>query len=173
MKFSCTISLSEFKAGMRLHIRQEFWRRVCNSLYIVFPVAAVALVFATAYAAVSGHPDWVDLFAPLDVILIFFAILLLFLRAYRIRKAFKQMFPPGREDRTSFFDVDDERIGTNVPGIGEGKYPWTGIFMVAQDGQVILLYITEGRFLLIPRRVLDDAQQSELNELIARHVVKR
>jgi hypothetical protein len=174
MKFSYVISFAEYKAAIGLHLRHKVGRRIgFLIIYRVFPVLAVLFGALTVYGAITGQSELVEDWAPISGAFIGIGVVLPLVRSYQIRKSFRQMFPPGHVDRTMFIELDDENIRTVVPGVGEGKYFWTGISAVAHDNRTILIYVTETRFLLLPKRVLDKAQQSELDALISRHVETR
>jgi hypothetical protein len=42
-----------------------------------------------------------------------------------------------------------------------------------QNDRITLIYINDRRFFLFPTTALSPAQRTELNDLVARHVVKR
>jgi hypothetical protein len=124
-------------------------------------------------AYIQGQSDLVDALIVPDVALVVIALLVPLLRTYRIRKSYKRLFPPNRSDRNWYIDIDNERILSTVPGIGEGKYLWTGILSFAQDRKITMFYITEVQYLPIPTNALSPEQRTELDELVARNVVRK
>jgi hypothetical protein len=60
-----------------------------------------------------------------------------------------------------------------APGLSETKVLWQAIDRFAQNEKVTMLYIAEMRFIYFPTRSLSDAQRTELNDLVARHVVRK
>jgi len=174
MKLTYTLTLDDYKASLRLHKRQRLGRRIHFFIFdVVIPTMAIAALVGIIAAKSYGQSDLVDGLIVPDAALVIIALLVPLLRAYRIRKSYKQLFPPGRVDRNWYIEVDDERILSSVPGVGEGKYFWTGILAFAQDERITLLYITENQYLPIPTCALSPDQRTELDELVARHVVKR
>jgi hypothetical protein len=94
-----------------------------------------------------------------------------FMRIYVDRRGFRRLFSPTRRDRSCYIDMDDERILSGLPAVCEEKYFWNAIVGFAQDKKMTLLYLDKDKFLLFPTYALSPAQQTELNDLIARHVV--
>jgi hypothetical protein len=171
MKLSYTLTLADFKAAQRLHIRQRLSRRINFYFwYMVIPILAIITVITTIVAIGSDRSDLVsDLVAP-DALLLWLAIFLPLARVYKIHKGFKQFLHPARTDRINSLDIDDERIVSTIPGVGEGKLFWNAIFAFAQDEKVALLYVREKRFLFFPTTALSSEQRTELNELVKRHL---
>jgi hypothetical protein len=93
-------------------------------------------------------------------------------RYFAVRKQFKNTFPHAQTSQDLLIDIDDERIISTVPGTGEGKYFWTAILEFAQDEKVTLLYPRKNMFLLVPTQAMSPAQRAELNDLVARHLVR-
>jgi hypothetical protein len=69
--------------------------------------------------------------------------------------------------------MDDDRILSGLPGVSEEKYFWNAIVGFAQDRKMTLLYLDKDKFLLFPTYALSPEQRAELNDLVARYVVKR
>jgi hypothetical protein len=68
--------------------------------------------------------------------------------------------------------MDKERILSGLPEVSEERYFWNAIVGFAQDEKMTLLYLDKDKFLLLPTYALSPEQRTELNELVARHVVK-
>jgi hypothetical protein len=174
MQLSYTLTYSDYKAAFRLHKRQKAGRRIYFFFYdIVIPATAVVLLAVTIAAYAHGDSDLVQGLEIPDGTVVIVAILVPVLRAYRLRKSFKNLFPPGQVDRTTSIDIDNERILTSVPGLGEGKYFWAGVSAFAQNEKATLIYITRERFVPFPTYAMSPAQRTELNDLVGRHVLKR
>jgi hypothetical protein len=94
-------------------------------------------------------------------------------RYYNTRKCFKQLFPSKRTDRTTYIEFNEDGLHTGIPGVSEIRYLWNGIAAFAQDETTTLLYLDKSRFLFFPTRALLPDQRNVLNDLVARHVVKR
>ncbi|MGA9071385.1 MAG: YcxB family protein, partial [Terracidiphilus sp.] len=82
-------------------------------------------------------------------------------------------FPHGKIDRQLTIDIDDERIIAETPGFSETKILWQAIDRFAQNEKVTMFYTAEIRFIYFPTRSLSDAQRIELNELVARNLVRK
>jgi hypothetical protein len=174
MQLTYTLTLADFEAAQQLHIRQKLGRRIkFIALYRAIPILTAVLWIVSIVFVISGERKSLEALIPLDAGLPIMAIGLPICRYYNIRKCFKQLFPPTRTDRNSSIDIDDERILSSIPGVGESKLYWTGVLAFAQDEKITLLYISETRFLLLPTAALSPDQRTELNEIVARHVVRK
>jgi hypothetical protein len=166
-------TFDDWKAALRLHSRQTIGRRIQSAIRdAVIPLlAAVGLIWIIV-AKLSGDSDTVDnLLAPV-IGLIFLAIFLALMMRYSIRKSFKGVFPPSENGPGYCLDINDERILSTRPGLGEATYYWKGICSIAQDDKITLLYISRVLFLGIPGHALTPTERTELNELVGRHFPK-
>jgi hypothetical protein len=174
MKLTYSITLKDFKAAIRLHSRQKLGRRIHFFIYdVIFPFLAILALLGTIGAYVLGHSEVVDVLIVPDAALLCIVVLVPILRAYRTRKSFKGMFPPSETGPGYSLDIDNERILSVRPGIGEAKYYWAGICAFAQDDKVMLMYITEILFICIPTHSLSPDQRAELDSLITRNIARK
>jgi hypothetical protein len=174
MKLTYTLTLNDYKAGISLHKHQKLGRRIHFFIYdVIFPSIAIVALLGTVAAYAYGQSDLVDDLIVPDAALACIAILVPLLRAYRIRKSYKQLFPPGRLDRNWSIDIDDERIVSSISGVCESKVLWTGVFAFVQDDKITSLYISENQYISIPTGALTPDQRTELYDLIARNVVRK
>jgi len=170
MKFTYTLTFADFKAAVKLHSRQKFSRRVALFVNIwLAPIVALLLIVSFMLSPLRQLPN--GSFFMLAVLL--FCILLPVMHHRYVRNQFKQLFPPTRTDRSSSIDIDDEQIYSGVPGVSEGKIFWSGILAFAQDEKITMIYLAENKFLFFPTVVMSSTQRTELNDLVARHGVKR
>ena len=57
--------------------------------------------------------------------------------------------------------------------MAELKILWSGVYDFAQDEKITMFYTNKDCFLLFPTALMSVEQRTELNDLVARHVVKR
>jgi hypothetical protein len=100
------------------------------------------------------------------------AILFPIMRNLQIRKSYKGMFPPSKTGPGYSLDIDEERILSTRIGFGEAKYYWAGICSISRNKRIMILYLSEILFICIPTYKLSPDQRFELNDFVARHVVK-
>jgi hypothetical protein len=173
MKWSYELTLQEFKLAFRLHSRQKLGRRIHWFIYdFVFPGITVLFLAFTAYLWMTGS-EAMDDFIIYDIALVTMVVLIFTLRAFRIRSAFRALFPPGAKNRITSITFSDEEILTSVEGVGEGRYLWAGVSAFVENQAVALFYIGDERFLILPRRVLNPPEHADLAALVARHVETR
>ena len=174
MKLTYTLTLDDYKAAQRLHLRQRPERRLAFIFwYVAVPILAVAGAIAFAFLDVSKLTHFAAIYFGIEAALVWLSIYLPIMRIYTTRRCFKQMFPPLRTDRTSSIDLDDERVVSAIPGVSEGKFFWSAIIDFAQNDKVTLLYVRKKAFLFFPTSALSTENRAELDDLVARHVVKK
>jgi hypothetical protein len=173
MRLEYTLTLDDYKAAQILHCKQKFGRRV--NFFIFFraiPILAVIFLLASIVVLAHGNKRFFVTLLPFEFGLLWLAVFLPLLRFVSLRIGFKQLFPPHRTDRGSHLEIKDDCILSGIPGVSEGRIFWPGVFAFAQDDRITMIYTSERRFLFFPTSALTPAQQSELNDLIARHVAK-
>jgi hypothetical protein len=174
MKLEYTLTLDDYKAAHALHYKQNLGRRI-NFLifYRVIPLLAIVLSLTSVGALTQGNKHLFTSLLPVDVGLLWLAIFLPTARFFSLRRCFKQLFPPYRKDHGSHLEITDECIFSGIPGVSEGKIFWPGVFAFAQDKRITLIYTAERRFLFFPTSVLSPGEHTELNDLVARNMVRK
>ena len=170
MKFSYTFSFADFRAAQRLHIRQKLIRRI--NIYI-WPVLAIVLLIGLIVFSNTDHQELATQCVIFGSLSLWLTIFLPIARYFNARKGFKRVFLSGQKDQQVSIDIDNERILSEIPGVGEGKYFWNTIVGFAQDNKVTLLYVYKDRFLVFPTALLSSEQRTELNELVSRNMVRK
>jgi hypothetical protein len=173
VKLTYTLTLDDYKAAQRLHLRRTLGGRLTFIFwYLVVPILAALGAFAFIFFDVGKLTHSAAILFGIEAALVWLSVFLPIMRFYAIRKGFKQIFPPSRTDRSSSIDIDEERVLSTIPGVSEGKVFWKGIIDFAQDEKTTLLYIRKKAFFFFPTPALSPDQRAELNALIARHVAK-
>jgi len=168
MQLSYTLSYADWKAALRLNRRKKFFRRFNVLIWLM--VAVVCLTIAFTFNIQS------ELFAQffaLGIASLVISITSPLARVYVDHRGYRRLFSPTRKDRNCYINMDDDRILSGLPGVSEEKYFWNAIVGFAQDKKMTLLYLDKDKFLLFPTYALSPEQRAELNDLVARYVVKR
>jgi hypothetical protein len=174
MKHTFVLTLDDYEAALRLHRRQKLSRQ-CNFYfwYVAVPILTLVAAIASFAAIVSGRHDLLENLVVPDAALLWLTISLPVVRAYKIHKSFERIFLSAQQDEKLSIDIDNERILSEIPGVGEGKYLWTTIIGFAQDERMTLLYVYKDRFLLFPTAVFSPEQRTELSDIVARNMVRK
>jgi hypothetical protein len=174
MQLTYTLTLTDIKAALHLHIKQDGNRRIRYFITNAI-IPALAIFGTTVYILLTiiGQKEWASRFHIVGIVLIFLSFWFYFYRSDYARRAYKRLFPPTRTDRTSNTDISDQRILSRTPGVSEETYFWTAITAFAQDDKMTLLYLDGNRFLLFPTRALSPDQRTELNDLVARNMPRK
>jgi hypothetical protein len=101
------------------------------------------------------------------------AIVMPLVRVYLVRRAYRGFLPSPVDNRVLSYEIDHDRIGSQVPGVGFGTIKWSAICDFAQNDKVTLLYLTKRRFYFFPTGAMTKDQRTELNDLVARYLPKR
>ena len=175
MRFTYSITLRDLQNAQELHWKQTILRRVIDfSIYWLFPVlvSASLVVFLSRLGLFLA--DW----SIKQVFFLGFTIAVLITtlglsrqKSKRYRRQFEKTFPP--KMRTAWCAVDDGGVTSAIIGTDEVVWPWKDFVHFAQNDKVTLLYLNQKRFLFFPTCALAQDQRAELNDLVARHVVKR
>ena len=171
MKLEYTLTLADYKAALRIHMRQTLGRRLRVILLRVgIPILAIAGVIAVS---IPGRKTELrsDLIA-IEIGLIVLSFALPVARYFDARICFKRIFPNPTKVPTFCAEIDREGIRTQNPGVSEGLIFWKAIVRFAQDEKVTMFYIDKRRFLFFPTNILSSAQRTELNDLAASLVVR-
>jgi hypothetical protein len=179
MKISYTPTLEDYKAVFRLHYSQRLGGRSGYIfLFIGLPIFAFLGLIFSLVLSFYGDNEPANGFSGVEIFSVLFlcSLYLLVRRSYVIRKQLVRSigrFPLSQSDRAKIIDIDDERIISEIAESSITKYFWTAIRAYAQDEKIILIYVRYSGYILIPARVMSQAQCTELNDIIARHGVKR
>jgi len=172
MQISYKLTLADYKAALKLHYRQRGRWRSPLGLFIFMPIVGAFLVCCTVIGYFSQEDYFVHNPPGLLVVPIFFLLLPVFY-SYAMKKQFRNIYPHGKTDQLLSIDIDDGRIISEMPGFSESKLLWTTIVRFAQNEKITLFYLAKARFLFVPTQVFSVEQRTELNNLVARHGVKR
>lgn len=175
MRLTYTLDLADYKAAQRLHVRRKASRRVAFAIWY-FLTPAIAVLGIAAFILLDLHritPTWAPILFGLEAALVWISICMPVSRAYRLRKGFSQLFPPGRSDRNSSIDIDEDRIISAIPGVSEGKFFWNAIIDWDQDELITLFYIGPKRFLFVPTRAFGYEERAELLRLLERKNIEQ
>ena len=170
MRLEYTLTLKDYKAAFRLHRRQKLSRRLVSWLG---PVLLLIAVVGFVLCSVENNTALAGQAAALFAGSLVFTIGLPLSRSWNVRKSFSRLFPSGQADRRSKISIDDQGVCRELSGVAELRVLWSGVYGFAQDEKITMLYTSKDCFLLFPTELMSTDQRAELNELVARHTVKR
>jgi YcxB-like protein len=173
MKLDYALTLADYLAAIRLHKNQKVKKHIYSGISVLlFPILAILALAATLVAYSTGQSLIFAILSVPDCVLIIGAIVALYIPRHLFSKMYSGMLSPGRSELIYSLDIDDERILSVVDGVSESKYFWRSIVEIAQDDTNILLYLAQNHYLAIPIHALSLEQRTELNDLVARHLVR-
>ena len=173
MNLTYVPTIKDYRAGLRLHFRLRLTRRIAHllglwmlpSFFLLFsaPMIYKMLTQPEEYSGVLG---WL-------VIGFAFSLIVPLRQYYCVNKQFKALFQNSLASREVSVEISNDRILSAIPGMSEGTFYWKAILDFAQDENVTLLYVAENRFLFIPTQAMSPAQRTELDDLVARNLVRK
>ena len=170
MKLSYALTLADFRAARRLHRRQRFTRQI---MHFIWPVLLVAFFIEAFILSGGPHSQLFSQCLLLGAGSLVMSIGMPISQFFSVRRSFNRLFLPGQKDRTSTIDINDGRVVRELSGTSEFKVLWSAIYDFAEDVYVSLLYTNMDCFLIIPARSMSSDQHTELNDLVARNMVRK
>lgn len=172
MKLRFMPTLADYRASLRLHCRHKISRYIYSLLSLwLLPFLIFLFLLSSVYAMLTDRENYTG--GSMWIVLALLCALAIPLRRYyAVRKQFKLMFPPSHTNWQVLIDIDEERVISSIPGSSEGKFFWNSIMDFAQNEKVTLLYVRKNVFLFIPTQAMSHEQRTELNDLIARNMVR-
>jgi hypothetical protein len=173
MRFEYTLTFTDFKSAQSLHYRQTLGRRLKFAVWnIGVPILAVIGLAAFIFLDLSRITHYAAILFGIECALLWIAIANPIVRYYKMRKCFRQLFPPLRTEKIATLEINDDHLLSGIPGVSEGKFFWNGIVDFAQDDKVTLIYVAKSRFVFFPTAAMSPDQRVELNDLVSRYMAK-
>jgi hypothetical protein len=174
MKFTYSITLTDFQNAQQLFLSQDLTRRtIYYSIYWLIPVTSSTLVvvFFRRMGLFLEHLPIVYAFALGFVISVAINARLSPRRRVKMyRKLFDKSFPPDK--RVAWCVIDDDGIRSAIIGTDEVKWPWQEIVHFSKNDKITLLFLSNTKFIFIPTNALSLEQRAELLGYVDRYVRK-
>jgi hypothetical protein len=165
MRISFHITMRDYHNAWWLHIRSNLARRLTVlGLYRVVPVFGL-FAFYCAWWIWQNEQDTTETIAWVIIGSMWSALVLV--PSFRIRRLYRQT---GTDRGEWNVHISSDGIVVVQPGMVESRYQWRSIVHFAESDRVLLLYLSQIRFLPLPRRALSAEQYSELEQLVASYV---
>jgi YcxB-like protein len=168
MKFRYMVNLEDYKAARRLYRRRKTLLRFARffALWCIPPIGLWLIAWSIHTERIRGHEP------PIIGAIVFLAVSFFpaFWEYYTTRKSFRLLSSKMGGGVT--IEIDKNGMIAAWDGKKEQTLSWDRIVNFDSDDRIALFYMQKGSF-FFPMRVFDPTQRVELNDLIARHVVKR
>ncbi len=170
MRLEYSLTLADFKAARVLHRRQRFSRRLIPWIGpILLAVSIIGFLLGSLISNLQLASQSLGLAAGAVV----FTVGMPISTAFSIRRSYNRLFHAGQKERRSEIELNNEFITRRLTGMSELKVLWTGVYDFVQNDRVTLIYTNKDCFLIIPSHAMSADQRSELDDLVARHIMKR
>ena len=172
MKFAYSITLADLQNAQWLHWHQTPRRRATYySIHLLIPAlfSTLVIMFLSHLGVFFVHLSAIYTFALGFVISAAVTTVGFFRKQSKMyRKLFDKNFPPCK--RTTWCVVDDDGIVSTIAGNDEEKRTWQEFMHFAQNEEIMLLYMSEKKFMFIPTHSLSVEQRTELLGFVDRFV---
>lgn len=170
----CISTKRDFLDAQRLHRKNRPWTALSYGFwFVVVPGASVAyllywasLWFTHGRAAAMNNVVWAAL-------ALYLAALLSFARWRQIRKLWNQVQPKKYDGMPVTFQFDEDTLISARPGESEGRWKWGAVEDFAEDEKIAILYVRKKLFLMVPKRIMDEAEWTRLRALALPRKAKR
>jgi hypothetical protein len=132
--------------------------------YGIFPLLGIYGLY-TSIVALTTQPNvpWAAGVAGGSVV---FCMLPLWFR-YNLRRCYKRT---RISDENSNITLDEQNIQAELPGYSKSTVEWKAVRGYREGKKVILVYITQSQFFVIPKRVLQPGQRDQLIALLQSNI---
>jgi len=150
MKYTYTSNFSVYKAAMRTYIRSSARRRfwfhfqMWGMLMLGLILAIIALLSG---ARVS------TLLLPLCAGLVAGGIVAPLLRPWNLRRCYRVSCGE-LKNRLVYLSIEDRELRSGIEGQSEGRFQCTAICDIAEDQDILLLFVNKRKFLYLPKALL-------------------
>jgi len=156
----------DFIDGQKTHLWRRYSRRALMVRRILLPILGVVL---TAVGVVdyqfNSRIGWSVGFNLFEIV---FGLYLIFADAvivpFQLKRAYRRRTTV--EPREHTLTIDQDRIESDSPGRSHATLEWELAKGMVESRTSILIYFSAATFLVIPKRILSDAQQAELKILL-------
>lgn len=165
MRYTYLSSFENFKLAQRCYRRSSARRQFAYMVYtIILPlICAVSSILIILHAS-QVDTEWNA--APFAGFLLLFAILQPLLRARTMRRAYKA-WSAEHEGKLVFIEIDKETLISGHEGRSEGRFLRPAICNVAEDDNILLLFVNKKKFLYLPKKLLPPAAIEEVRAWLA------
>jgi hypothetical protein len=159
-----------FKAAQRAHIRASPKVALRFAFYLILlPVAALIGMVMLSLDILAGknigETGFVIPFALLGASIGGWGS-----RILTLRKSYKNSWPSKTVERRNTLVISEKGICAEFPGVGKTQLEWNAFCRFVESKWIILVYLSETRWLNIPRDVLTEDQHVELVQLLETHI---
>jgi len=157
IRLEFTLTFEDFLNAARLHARRTWWTRFCLLFQeFLAPLLGIAIGLYAVLRAVKGETG-----IPFIVMICAALYLVAFTNPRaRLKQAWKQNGAGGEES----WEFDDNHIRSRK-STGQSEWTWAVVSSFSEDDNIIMLNLSPGRSIVIPKRSCASDQIDELREL--------
>jgi len=168
MNYRYRTNYSEFKEAQRLHMEANpkfaiiFWvfLRILPALGLI---AFVLLQFH--FLPTTNGP--IIAIASGTMAAGAWGLIMALIRPFSMRRLYKQMKNGRGDDAELELEIQDSQLISRIPGMSEGRFLPAAIQRFIENDKIALLYIAKKRFLLVPKKAMDEEGWSSLRSWLA------
>jgi hypothetical protein len=156
----------DFVDGQKTHLWRRYSRRALMVRRILWPILGVVLtVVGVVDYQFNSRIGWSVGFNLFEIMFGLYMILAdAVIAPLQLKRAYRRRLTA--EPREHTLTIDQDRIESDSPGRSHATLEWELAKGMVESRTSILIYFSAATFLIIPKRVLSDAQQAEMNALL-------
>jgi hypothetical protein len=151
----------DYVAANRLHTRM-IWRRPLSLASFAFLIVAYAAFLYISWRAPPDTPMVIFISFVVSCAIVFPPLSYLLYLPYKTRKVFREQknlhYPMTMSWSEAGFKVENQQ--------GSAVTPWQDFFKWGEDSGILLLYHSSRLFYMLPKRVLSEAQLTDMRQFI-------
>ena len=163
MRFEFDLTLRDYTDALRLIRKQKLSGRIGRLLtHLVYPLVGVLVAISNFIALRTAGWN-----LPIAWGLVAGVLLMLvpFYCQWQDKKRFRGLF----RDTAMVFELNESDIDLRTPQ-SDNRLTWAAVCKIRADDRVVLSYLTELKFFIIPKRILKPGELEQLNLLLAAKV---
>ena len=168
MRFAYTSDFQDFQRAVRTCIRSTPRRRFTFHFQSwIMATIGVTSVIALSLSHSSYDRQLPALAFALACGLIAGGIVMPLLRPWMIRRAYKAQSGGIKNQIPLYLEVDCDTLVSGIEGQSEARFQRAGIRSTAEDDQILLLFVTQRKYLYLPKNRLPKEAIDAVHEWLA------
>ncbi|AFL89843.1 hypothetical protein Terro_3629 [Terriglobus roseus DSM 18391] len=154
-----TMNFEDFKHAQILCYRRKKFGALRMAIWVwVLPVLGLVCAAILAWDITARHFAFTPLAGGVLAALTGFGLFVLVMRPVNVRRLYKQMKNGRPENEPVELEIEGDEMISRLPGLSEGRFRRAAVVDFAEDDHIALLFVAKNKFLLVPKRALNESQ---------------
>jgi hypothetical protein len=167
-----TTNFQDFKNAQLLSIRSKRFGQLRYAFWFwILPIISIISFAALAYDIHWRHFGLKPLTGGMLAGIAWFGLWFLIMRPIVYRRLYKQMKNGRSDDAILELEIAGNEMISRIPGISEGRFFRKALFAFKENESIALIYLAKNKFLLLPKRTIDDEHMQQIREWVSQKEV--